>query len=278
MKLNFYHLGVSAAFLGLGLMPGLVLAAPTLELTPVANSDEGMIVELSLSGLEVPVNAATGEIQFWPAGTIVTAIDQSHSAFTLWPETPTYWPVDQVLRFTGGQPGGLKSSTAALFRVTLQVPAGTTLTGAKVKHFNLLSNDGQGSRLALNQTRLLPAKSTTPDWSQNQTVPKIKAELLHYPYMYDNRYFIAFGEDGGATTPLRYEVREGSEPFVPATSPFLLRDQSLQSRVWVKAIAGADEARVIRVAGTGGFRFTWKLLLGLAVLAVVIIGFIKRRR
>ena len=98
----------------------------------------------------------------------------------------------------------------------------------------------------LERPRKTPVKN---EWQtlieKDKTPPEpFKITLGKNPSVFNNQYFISFFAADKESGVAYYEVKEGKGGFVKVRSPYLLKDQSLRSKILVKAIDEAGNERV----------------------------------
>ncbi len=257
----------------------------------------------------------------------VRAVDVSrgHSILSIWLEDPIINEDDNTIRFAGGIPGGYcgriagdPSLTNIVAEVVFRSPGFSVGTGGESNAHvwldeatQVLLHDGLGSPSALstrgaNIVLLEGAGPSTDDsWRERVSDDSIPPadfiiELQNYESAFSGNYFITFNTQDKQSGIDHYEVMEepitdlnafkwgrADAPWITAESPYVLKDQTLNSTIRVKAIDKAgNETIAVYVpdealrAITVGNIMTWIVLGGLATLLVFISGlyFMKRKR
>jgi hypothetical protein len=274
----FFALPALAAEMDVDASAGTIASGGTFE----------AVVSLDTQG--ETVNAAEGTLTYPQDLLEPVAIRDADAAIDFWAVRPKIG-APGAIAFSGVAPGGFKSDEARLFEVTFRAKqdgrAAIGLTGAEA-----LLNDGQGTAAALStraftitvlpaasqppmpaptQTSMITPQDTTPPEAFEPTIAKSEQP-------YGNRWFLVFAAQDKQSGIDRYEVREtpprvpaALSPWVPAESPYLLRDQTRKSRIEVKAIDRSGNVRIASVAtGAPELWYIWPLLwlVAIAVFAV----------
>lgn len=98
----------------------------------------------------------------------------------------------------------------------------------------------------------LPAK----DWSGkisframiDVTFPEeFKPEIGKDPSMFEGKYFLSFATTDATSGVAYFEVKEGKKEFKKVKSPYVLEDQSLGSKILVKAVDKAGNEKIFEI-------------------------------
>lgn len=219
------------------------------------------------------INAIEGVIELTGP---IQAVDISlgESILSLWVEEPTIAKDGRQISFAGGVPNGYCGRivgdprlTNTLFSLVVQAnpiaPAdGKTVeaTIAFIEPTQVYLNDGFGTTVTPNVTpsivTVLPTLSTATSnaWQAAVSADQIKPEefsiqLAQDPLIANGRYYITFNTTDKQTGVDRYEIIEeplaqfgsfswgrANAPWIEIRSPYVLKDQSLNSVIRVKAI------------------------------------------
>lgn len=236
------------------------------------------------------INAVEGEVLLDHAADAVslTDINTSGSTFSLWPGKPLPSEHSTRISFAGGVPSGLNSKDAIVFNFVLKLQE-TGQIALSPNDIAVYLNDGKGTKDEVRVKDLvidvLPKKSdsqSVDDWSSviaNDTTPPdfIEAIISRDPYLFDNQYFVSFFATDKGSGISYYEVKEGSRDFARAESPYLLRDQSLEGSVQIKAVdkAGNESSITPELAPAPAPEIPYRtyLIWGLITLAVLALAF-----
>ncbi len=237
------------------------------------------------------INAASIELLYPTDWVKVTAVSKGESLLTLWTDEPLIDAEHGKLTFSGGIPAGYcgrvqgdPGKTNILAKVVFGVPGnmigGKTATGPVPMNITfgsstkILLNDGFGSPALLTTqnatfTHVLNSSGIKNEWLDivhaDTTPPdEFKVTIAHDSSTFDGKYFIVFLAVDKQSGVHHYEVREDDPvrlgitrgknekaSFVIATSPYVLKDQELKSRVTVRAIDNAGNVQESILAPSG---------------------------
>jgi hypothetical protein len=237
------------------------------------------------------LNAFEGKILF-PQNLKLENINDGDSIINFWAEKPRVLENtlngNKIIEFSGITPGGF-SGILGPFQGThpgkiLSFSLSSQSNGSfeiQAKDFNFLLNDGQGSpanltvaSLKISITGEAAASSSTTQISRSFSIPEtFTPQIASDPTIWNSRYFLVFDTEDKETGIDRYEVAETKKEnadkiWIPAESPYLIKDQSLSSFIFVKAVNKAGNERIeelnprfIRPAG-----YSIYLVLGIIML------------
>lgn len=184
----------------------------------------------------------------------LTDINTSGSRFSLWPGKPLPAASNTEISFSGGIPGGVKSTNAIIFNIVLQLqkPGPLTLTPDNI---SVYLNDGRGTKDEVRIKGLvldvLPNKSdpqAVDDWSRlllNDTTPPEPFEI--YPgqerSVFDGKKFLSFNTTDAQSDIAYYEVRENALPPVRSSDTYVLQEQDKPVKVTITAYDSAGNSR-----------------------------------
>jgi len=192
-----------------------------------------------------------------------------NSILTLWLQNPKINQKEGVISFIGGIPGGFcgplpgePGKPNLLGRIIFKVRETDVKleykTDAKLEFLDgcqVLLNDGFGTQAKLTTKgavfTILPEKTEVPkeEWQEELTKDNIPPEpfeikISQDPNIFGGKYFIVFSTTDKQTGIDHYEVKEGKRNWKRAESPYLLEDQSLKSKILVKAVDKAGNERI----------------------------------
>ncbi|MBZ9569795.1 hypothetical protein KJA16_02635 [Patescibacteria group bacterium] len=129
----------------------------------------------------------------------------------------------------------------------------------------------------------LKQKLPAEDWSEkvgframiDVTSPEeFRAEIGQDPLMFEGKYFLSSATIDKTSGIDYYEVKEGKRNFKRAKSPYLLGDQSLRSKILVKAVDKAGNERVSEITPPKKPLPYWIIT---SIIFLVIVGWIIYR-
>lgn len=241
----------SALFLMLMTIPSTSHAAKMfvdLPENPVSVGNVSLIkIMINTEGAEI--NAVEGVISISTAKDVVD-ISTGGSIFNLWPRKPSL--DGNKISFTGGNVSGFYGNTLQVFTIAIKPSSLATIS---INFQDAIShlNDGKGTIVTTpGQSIQIPVQNSNQEFdelasliSQDNTPPSsFKIELGRDPSLYDGKYFISFFATDEGSGIERYEIIEGDRPSIRSGSTYVLQDQSLSSKVTVRAIDNAGNERV----------------------------------
>lgn len=275
------------------------------------------------------INVVDGTITF-PQNLIPVDISLGKSILPIWIEEPVINTQNRTITFAGGIPNGYcgrisgdPQLTNILLEIIFQAPGiqiglselSPLATLAFTDESRALLNDGFGTEAPLRKlsgqlyVHSQPSSSSTDEWRQRiqaDDIPpaEFSITLTRDPSIFAGRYFITFNTTDKQSGISHYEVIEepldafnlfawgaATTPWTEARSPYLLKDQSLNSTIRVRAYDKAgnqyvatlvpDETmrsatpreKISLAAGVAG-----GLLLLILIVAVLYRLHVKRRR
>lgn len=210
-------------------------------------------------------------------------VSRGNSILSLWVEEPVIDENEHTVHFAGGIPGGYcgriagdPSLTNVVAELLFRLPG--LRVGSKdddgVAHVRftdasqVLLHDGLGTRADLRfQDAILtlsdtPGQSLQDEWTlrvADDTIPPapFSIELSSLDTAFSGKYFVVFNTLDKQSGIDHYEIMEEpfeefdlfkwggvDAPWIPATSPYVLKDQTLNSTIRVKAIDKAGNETI----------------------------------
>lgn len=202
------------------------------------------------------INAVEGEVLLDHAleTALLTNINTSNSAFSIWPQKPLPSERNTSVSFVGGTPSGLVSKDAIIFNVAfkLEQPGKISLSP---KNIGVYLNDGKGTKDEVSTKNLivdvLPKKSDaqpTDDWnnliSNDKTPPEpFEIYLGQDDSVFDGKKFLSFNTTDKQSGIAYYEAIEGDLSPVRSNETYILQKQDEQLEVKVIAYDSAGNTR-----------------------------------
>lgn len=251
------------------------------------------IENLILDTQNEAINAVETKI-IYPADILeVKEISTGNSVLELWTNPPS--AVKGIVYFSGGKPGGYEGKEGKIISIVFKVIKNGK---AEIKIGNdtkVLLNDGKGTEAALKTKsaiiNVLGTKPSQDQWQQllkNDKTPPLPFEikLSRDPSVFGNQYFISFATIDKETGIDYYEVLERplkiKNTKVPSwkktESPYLLRDQLLQSEIMVKAVDKAGNERMVKLNRRDNKKYIILISLIFAILVGTLLFFFINRR
>ena len=245
------------------------------------------------------VNAVSVELRYPSDWMNASAVSKGESLLTLWPDEPSVDREHGRVFFSGGIPAGYcgrvqgdPGKTDVLAKIIFSIPG--NMIGGKVatgdvpitiafgSSTKVLLNDGFGTPAPLllknaEYVRTLTSRGMKNEWLDmvhaDNTPPDLFAITVeHDAHAFEGKNFIVFSAVDKQSGVHHYEVTEDDpvnlgfvygktvkSSFIVATSPYVLTDQTLQSRIIVRAYDHAgnmQEAILAPHNGTSTSGFT----------------------
>jgi hypothetical protein len=193
-------------------------------------------------------------------------------------------------------PGGFRGSLGTVFSLVLE--AGNPGTGTlSILNPVTFYNDGLGtpaSTTAKLSSIIIQEKiSTSTVISVSDRIPpeSFIPQVIRDPNLFNGHYFLVFETQDKQTGMDHYEVSEVSTAgkhsdfppsWEPAESPYLLRDQSLSSDIYVRAVDQAGNFIVTklpaRYSKANGFQAISTIYFAIALLLILLVLLYVRSR
>jgi len=269
------------------------MAAEVFATYPVSSVSPGSSISVPIK-LEVkgtPINAIEGSVRI-PTNMRLESVSDAGTFVSIWIERPN--ESEGVLRFSGIIPGGFEGvltpysqtlSAGTLFTLKLRaVSEGTASIVPEIT--NAYQNDADQSKISVSSrgtTLYVRAGAELVDEPESKdiTPPEaFKAVIGRDKSLFDGQYFLTFATRDGESGMYFYTVEEGYREAETAESPYLLKDQSLRSRIAVRAYDQAgnyQESWVEPSTEQKGMK-AWTvvfIILALSILAILIRRFKK---
>lgn len=260
---------------------GIGMAFAAHAATVSFEAKNGVVAVVLHAGDNENVNAIEGNIVV-PDSLSVRDIRDANSVMPLWIESPH--SAGNGIVFSGITPGGFSEKHGFLFSFSLAGAPTATIALARGAYY---VNDGQGVPYNLEAlpltfaTGLSSAPSSQPPGlaGPESFIPQISRDES----VYDGRYFVTFSTTDKESGINHYDILEvPTNPAAPrdtnwrsAVSPELLRDQSLASDIFIRAVNNDGNFIIVKTTalhpygGPLGFSSGGaKLVLGILVLLV----------
>lgn len=265
------------------LTPSFSLSASVLYVDPsegVISPNQMFAVDVRIDNQEQCLNVFDVGLNYSKDKVKVVTVSRGKSILTLWVEDPVVDHEKGEIMFTGGIPGGYcgrvigdPDLTNILVTVVFQPLNEDVFSGEVEVSFNekssVLLSDGQGSLSPLNFLNAVFEVGDEPtvfaeEWleivrNDDRAPVSFDIELLKEESVFDGNYYIVFSTTDKGSGLSHYEVKEedvdhsgfirGSDKearFEKVQSPYLLKDQTLNSKITVKAVDNAGNERLAR--------------------------------
>lgn len=273
--------------IGLLLFPTITFAA-ILYFEPASgeyHQDETFVVDLRLDTEGEEINVVEADIKLPSDFLDFVDFSKGGSILGLFAKEPTLF--GDTFSFIGGVPGGFKGEG----RIGRIIVKGKKAGEGSIdfgEDFEVLLNDGLGTRVKLSTQKadftILAERLEIPKdaWQEELKKDKIppesfKIEIGKEAAVFEGKYFISFSTVDGQSGIAYYEVKEGKRAWKPATSPYLLEEQSLKDKILVKALDNAGNERIAEILPPKK-PFPYWLAVILILIGMGVIWWIIRRK
>ena len=210
------------------------------------------------------INTLSGKINYDADFLEAKTLETGNSVVNLWVEAPQIdYKNPGLINFSGITPGGFQTEAGQVFSVIFQAKK-SGQTDITIDEPQTLLNDGQGTAttatvkiLSLTAQPLPPGKQAAPFQvsTDNEPPEPFIPILSSNPNLFDGQKIIYFATADKNSGLDHYEVREqityrlfgltlAFGGWQKAASPYLLKDQSLQSDITVKAVDRFGNERI----------------------------------
>lgn len=261
-----------------------VLSAEVRLAEPVRGREgEAREIAVTLDTEGETVNGIRGAIAYDARKVHVVAIDDGGSVVNLWIERPRAAENGErgLISFSGIAPGGYEGKNGKLFTLFLEA-SGTEGSAVNAEPGSVFLHDGKGTERAYKGSSVYvpggaPASGQI-SFAGDRTPPEpFTPVLARDPLMFDNRFVLVFGAVDKGSGIKGYEVAEVSPrtsvlAWQDAESPYLLKDQSLRSEAYVRAVDNAGNFRIVKatIEASHTGRSLWTLIVLLAAILVLL--------
>jgi hypothetical protein len=245
----------------------------------IFNPNEDFIVQVYLDTKNASVNAVEGTVIFSPDFLTLKEIRDGNSSINFWIDKP-HILTDGKIIFSGITAGGFSGPHRFLFGLVLEAKNNIGDNSVAFSDVQVLQNDGLGTKIPTNANPFSFSISKGGNGSSpenlkiNDTgIPEdFTPFVANDPTIFDGKSFLVFSTVDKISGIDHYEVRESffgwDGRYIEAVSPYLLNDQTLKSRIYVKAVDKAGNERIVTL---GGQNRLWLFLEGLIIVIIIII-------
>ncbi len=231
-------------------------------------------------------NVVSGQLSFDTSAFAVSKITVGGSIVSFWIEKPSERE-DGLISFSGLVAGGFTATQAQLFAVEL-IPQKVGESMLSLKNVSLLAHDGLGSALPVT-TQSLMIKVNEDSFVLNDSAKDTESPESFTPVViqkddwFDGKAVLVFDttdKDSGIDAYYVKEVwYEFFAPFVSwrlVNSPYVIKDQTLRSYIYIKAEDKAGNSEVVEVVSKNGRSVSPFILVFLVLFLVIVV--LKRKR
>ena len=208
-----------------------------------------------------PINAVEGQISFNPNMLEVKEIRDGGSSVNIWIEKPEITSNGTIV-FSGITPGGFLGVNNQLFTIVFEAKD-SGIASIVINNAKALQNDGIGTKipLAFRNVKINIQKENNAmqeEISKDTTIPEpFKPIITQDLSLFENNWFVVFATQDKISGISHYEIKEYKFRYFSflsrwktADSPYVLTDQSLKSRIIIKAIDNAHNTQTAKINPT----------------------------
>jgi hypothetical protein len=268
--------------------------ASVMTIAPSPSNPDLIVVSLDTQG--DTINAIQGHLTFNTGTFSVSTISDGGSIINFWIEPPAFSNTSGTIDFAGIIPGGEVTSNGIIATIAI-VPTGLARTSSvTITSAQALLNDGNAtpSDLAMVSKPFPLIAGSIPLVGANTQAPiPFTPEIGQEASIFNGQYFVAFSAmDQGSgidhydvlEVPAGVTVTTSSVGWQTASSPYLLKDQTLSSDIYVRAFDRSGNFRTEEIPAKYKIQKLsppwWDIgiSVGAIVLLLIVAGFIRKRR
>lgn len=244
------------------------------------NSDEQFLVDIIVHS-EESLNAVEGRLVFPQDLLLVKEIRDGNSVINFWVEKPRI-EASGIILFSGITPGGFSGANNSIFSVVFEAK-NTGLASVVLQNTKALKNDGLGTETVLRTRDTSVSIKPGDNNVRKETLTDIELPEDFNPIIesnsniFDGKFFLVFATQDKISGIDHYEVREGEWGwFTIAESPYLLKHQSLDRKIFVKAIdkVGNERIAVLNAQHQAPWYRQYAIF---GILLVIVVGFLIKK-
>jgi hypothetical protein len=284
-----YYILLLVSIFFLSLTPEVVRAQFThpIDVSEYAIGDV-VDVTLHINTGTVSVNAVEAKLTYLPDVLEFVSSDDAHSVIDLWITKPTRAD-DAHIYFSGLTPLGFKSDDATVSTLSFRVKQ-PLVTEVVVLDPLVLRNDGLGTALAVTpQTFSLSVAKQVPVTqallTDTELPERFTPVMVSDPDAFAGQLTVVFNTHDTGSGLSHYEVKEGRYgQYVRADSPYVLKSQSVDRVIYIKAVDKSGNERIEILSPQNGERWYEALDIRMVIVALpallmlLVLGWYLRRR
>ncbi|HRH25450.1 MAG TPA: cohesin domain-containing protein [Parcubacteria group bacterium] len=230
------------------------------------------------------INAVEGDISFKPSVLEVVAIKDGNSSVNFWINKPGLVTKDKI-SFSGVTPGGVRGQDRLLFSIVFK-PIKSGESNVDIGDVVLLKNDGLGTKASTKVVGLsIKVVPSTGGPATNEVVIDDREPETFLPVIgrnseiYEGKSFLVFSTQDKESGIEYYEVKEGIfGEYTRAISPFVLNNQKLDKKIYVKAVDLNGNTRVVSIKPEN-YKVWYKRseILGIIILVILVVFYNRKK-
>lgn len=260
-KKQFIHFILALSLFGCIIFPKTIFAASIYfnAGSRAIYSGDIFVVEVAFSSPTELINVIDGVFSFNQDILEVKELSTGASIFSLWAQSPTFSNETGRVSFVGGSINGYRGEGGIILKTIFRAKKAGSVSLNFQDGLLIFLGDGKGTKIDSQKKSLSisvlerPLEATPQDeWktfvAEDKTAPKfIEAIVGKDPNIFNDRYFATFFATDQESGIAYYEVGESGYDFTRAESPYLLRDQSVDNVIRVKAVDAAGNETITTI-------------------------------
>lgn len=241
-------------------------------------------VYLDTSGQKI--NTISGEINLPLLNMELMDISTGNSSVLFWIERPEVVLERNGVVFSGITPGGISGSSLRLF--SLRVRAMQEGQGfLNIDTVSALLHDGEGTAVdvSFDARPLLITDPADLQIIDNDTIFDMEPPEDFVPVvvqdsnLYGGDFVLVFATQDKLSGIAWYEIKEGLlGRFTLAESPYVLKDQTLSKKIFVRAVDMQGNERLVTVRAVNRQLFPYGILVVFSLVFFSVLFFVRRRK
>lgn len=216
---------------------------------------ESFMVHVEFEAGSETYNVLDGVVKV-PDDLTIERVSTGGSAITLWAALPNFVPSLGQIEFTGGVPEGVgPNQHIRLFTLhaRARAPGGYVLTS---RGSSAYVSDGSGTRREIpaataRVTVGAPGAAPSAQVRDRRGPEFVVAEVGQEPSLFNGQYYVTFSATDDISGVVAYEVKEGRfASYVPTERYYVIKDQSLETPVWVRATDASGNTVTKKIIGS----------------------------
>ncbi len=234
------------------------VSAAVIIVSPPTISQRAENVIIRLNTEKQNINAVEAHFSFKPAEFSVEEVSDGGSIINLWIKRPSFSNENGTLDLAGLVPGGYEGAVGKLITVKIIPLKAGPASGFRLVSADVLLNNGQGTpaKVSFSQNEFvlnLLSSTSSPPIADTQPPDPFLPQIGRDSLMFNGRYFLVFSATDQSSGINHYEVAEtrsesqNNLPWQTTESPAVLKDQSLSSYIYIKAVDNVGNYRIVAI-------------------------------
>jgi len=221
---------------------------------PVIYKDDIFLVDFKIATPDRSINVIDGTLLYDSDKLEIKEISTDASLIALWSKEPVI--ANGSLSFVGGIPDGFQGEEGNIFRIVFLAKNEGQVDINFLDGFSVFLNDGQGTQLnpwitpfsldILERPVDIQPKDEWQDLIKKDETPPEPFEIFvgQNQAIFNNQYFASWFTTDKGSGVAYYQIKEEGSDYSQAVSPYLLKNQSLQGSINIKAVDKAGNETI----------------------------------